>query len=50
MTTTLGNRLLPDRWVATHPEHRLQRREEEPREDQARRRHKRAACRVAAAR
>jgi transposase/uncharacterized coiled-coil protein SlyX len=40
--------LLPDRWVATHPEHRLQQREEESREAQARRRRKRAACRIAA--
>jgi hypothetical protein len=30
--------LLPDRWVAAHPEHRLEQREEESREAQARRR------------
>ena len=41
--------LLPDRWVAAHPEHRLEQREEESREAQARRRRKRAARRVAAA-
>ena len=35
--------LLPDRWVAVHPEHRLEQREEESREAQARRRRKRAA-------
>jgi transposase len=39
--------LLPDRWVATHPEHRLEQREEESREAQARRRRKRAARRAA---
>ncbi|MGA7702261.1 MAG: IS66 family transposase, partial [Thermoguttaceae bacterium] len=39
--------LLPDRWVATHAEHRLEQREEESREVQARRRHKRAARRAA---
>jgi hypothetical protein len=38
--------LLPDRWLAAHPEHRLEQREEESRETQARRR-KRAARRVA---
>ena len=42
--------LLPDRWVAAHPEHRLEQREEESREAQARRRHKRAARRLAVAR
>jgi transposase len=41
--------LLPDRWVAAHPEHRLEQREEESREAQARRRWKRAARRVAIA-
>jgi transposase len=41
--------LLPDRWVAAHPEHRLEQREEESREAQARRRRKRAARRLAAA-
>lgn len=38
--------LLPDRWVTSHPEHRLDQREEGSREAQARRR-KRAARRVA---
>ncbi len=42
--------LLPDRWLAAHPEHRLEQREEESREAQARRRRKRAARRAAAAR
>jgi transposase len=41
--------LLPDRWLAAHPEHRLEQREEESREAQARRRHKRAARRLAIA-
>ncbi len=41
--------LLPDRWVAAHPEQRLEQREEESREAQARRRQKRAARRVAVA-
>ena len=41
--------LLPDRWVAAHPEHRLEQREEESREAQARRRRKRAARRTAIA-
>jgi hypothetical protein len=41
--------LLPDRWVAAHPEHRLEQRQEESREAQARRRHKRAARRAATA-
>jgi transposase len=41
--------LLPDRWVAAHPEHRLEQREEESREAQARRRRKRAARRIAVA-
>ena len=40
--------LLPDRWVAAHPEHRLEQREEESREAQARRRRKRAARRISA--
>jgi hypothetical protein len=40
--------LLPDRWVAAHPEHRLEQREEESREAQARRRQRRAARRIAA--
>jgi transposase len=38
--------LLPDRWLAAHPEHRLEQREEESREAQARRRRKRAARRA----
>ena len=37
--------LLPDRWVHAHPEHRLTEREQESREAQVRRRHKRAARR-----
>jgi hypothetical protein len=41
--------LLPDRWVAVHPEHRLEQREEESREAQARRRRKRTARRAATA-
>jgi len=41
--------LLPDRWLAAHPEHRLEQREEESREAQARRRRKRAARRLAVA-
>ena len=41
--------LLPDRWVAAHPEHRLEQREEESREAQARRRRKRVARRAATA-
>ena len=40
--------LLPDRWLAEHPEHRLEQREEESREAQARRRRK-PARRIAAA-
>jgi transposase len=39
--------LLPDHWVAAHPEHRLEQREEESHEAQARRRQKRAARRAA---
>jgi transposase len=39
--------LLPDRWVAAHPEHRLEQREEESREAQARRRQRRASRRAA---
>ena len=39
--------LMPDRWMAAHPEHRLEQREEESREAQARRRRKRAARRTA---
>jgi transposase len=41
--------LLPDRWVAAHPEHRLDQREEESRKAQAHRRRKRAARRIAIA-
>jgi hypothetical protein len=40
--------LLPDRWLADGPEHRLEQREEESREAQARRRRKRVARRLAA--
>lgn len=40
--------LLPDRWVAAHPEHRLEQREEESRQAQLRRRRKRATRRTAA--
>ena len=40
--------LLPDRWVATHPEHRLEQREEESRKAQACRRRRRIARRTAA--
>ena len=39
--------LLPDKWVAAHPEHRLEQREEESREAQARRRQRRANRRAA---
>jgi hypothetical protein len=45
--TTALEALLPDRWSAAHPEHRLEQREEESREAQARRRRKRAARRIA---
>jgi hypothetical protein len=38
--------LLPDRWIAAHPEHRLEQREEESRDAQARRRRKKAARRI----
>lgn len=41
--------LLPDRWLAAHPEHRLEQREEEPREAQSRRRRQRVARRAMAA-
>jgi serine/threonine protein kinase HipA of HipAB toxin-antitoxin module len=44
--TTALEALLPDHWVAAHPEHRLEQREEEPREAQARRRRKRAVRRI----
>ncbi len=47
--TTALEALLPDRWLADHPEHRLEQREEESREAQARRRRKRVARRLAAA-
>jgi len=47
--TTALEALLPDRWLAAHPEHRLEQREEESREVQARRRRKRAARRIAVA-
>ncbi|MGO8690401.1 MAG: hypothetical protein ACLQLG_12335 [Thermoguttaceae bacterium] len=39
---------MPNRWVAAHPDHRLEQREEESREAQARRRRKRAVRRIAA--
>jgi hypothetical protein len=39
--------LLPVRWVASHPEHGLEQREEESREAQVRRRRRRAARRTA---
>ena len=45
--TTALETLLPDRWIAAHPEHRLEEREENP-EAQTRRRRKRAARRIAA--
>jgi hypothetical protein len=45
--TAAPESLLPDRWVAAHPEHLLQQRKEESREAQARRRRKRAARRAA---
>ena len=41
--------LLPDRWLAAHPVHRLEQREEESREALARRRRKWAARRIALA-
>ena len=47
--TTALEALLPDRWVAAYPEHRLEQREEESREAQARRRRRRAARRIAVA-
>ena len=40
--------LLPNCWVAVHPEHRLEQREEESREAQARRRRKRVIRRAVA--
>ena len=51
MATAPGNwaaleALLPDRWVAAHPEHRLEHLGEESHEAQARRRRKRVACRA----
>jgi hypothetical protein len=45
--TTALEALLPDRWAAAHPEHRLEQREEESREAQARRRRKRVTRRAA---
>jgi hypothetical protein len=47
--TTGLEALLPDRWLADHPEHRLEQREEKSRDAQARRRRKRAARRIAVA-
>jgi hypothetical protein len=41
--------LLPDRWLAAHPEHRLEQREEESGEAQVPRRRKRAARHAAVA-
>ena len=41
--------LLPDRWMAAHPEYRLEQREEESRAAQARRRRKRVARRIGVA-
>jgi transposase len=38
--------LLPDRWLAAHPEHRLEQRGEESREAQTRRRRKRVSRRI----
>jgi hypothetical protein len=38
--------MLPDRWLADHPEQRLEQREEESREAKGRRRPKRAAASV----
>ncbi len=40
--------LLPDQWAKAHPEHILSERVQESREAQARRRHRRAARRLAA--
>jgi hypothetical protein len=47
--TTALEALLPDRWLAAHPEQRLEQREEELHEAQPRRRRTRAARRIAAA-
>ena len=47
--TAVLQALSPDRWLADHPEHRLERREEESREAQARRRRERTARRLAVA-
>jgi hypothetical protein len=47
--TTALEALLPDRWVVAHPEHRLEQREEESREAQARPRRKRAVRRATVA-
>ena len=47
--TTALDTPLPDRWVAAHPEDRLEQREEESREAQARRGRKPAARRIAVA-
>ena len=41
--------LSPDRWVAAHPEHGLEQREEESREARIRRRRRQAARRIAVA-
>ncbi len=47
--TTALEAPLPDRWVAVHPEHRLEQREEESREAPSRRRRKRLSRRAAIA-
>ena len=44
--TTAIDEFLPDRWIATRPEHRLLERERESHEDQRRRRVRRAARRA----
>jgi hypothetical protein len=44
--TAVLEALLPNCRVAAHPEHRVEQREEESREAQPRRRHKRAARRI----
>jgi hypothetical protein len=41
--------LLPDRWVAVHPEHRLEERKKHLRIATRRRRHRRNTCRGTAA-
>jgi hypothetical protein len=46
--TAAPEALLPDRWVAAHPEHRMEQREGESLEAQVRRRRKWAVRRIAA--